>query len=219
MLVEFVPSLILFWKDKFLENKSGAFDKLELDNFGAGADKDLKFLEGDILRSIVNGILAIDFSEKIQQILFKEMEHTVVLKLLGRNIGKYGYTKELCASQQLELVVGKEQKGTTLIEAVSGGEYAVYRPWMVVKRKEVSEDGDPTLSTKPTSSLSELVEVQVVDSPGGLNPNKHTVVSFKEKDLVDSAQLRGLLLAQTVSKLQSADSGSVDPGAGKRIQE
>ncbi|MBA0653904.1 hypothetical protein Goklo_021004 [Gossypium klotzschianum] len=37
----------------------------------------------DINRYIVNGILAIDFSDRIEQILFKEMETTVVLKLLG----------------------------------------------------------------------------------------------------------------------------------------
>ncbi|PPR86037.1 hypothetical protein GOBAR_AA34654 [Gossypium barbadense] len=89
MLVESGPSLILSWKDKLLRNKSGASNKLGLDNSGAGANEDMEFYEGDIHRSIVNGIPAIDFSERIQQILFKEMEHMVVLKLLGRNIG-YG---------------------------------------------------------------------------------------------------------------------------------
>ncbi|MBA0845519.1 hypothetical protein Goarm_022752 [Gossypium armourianum] len=44
------------------------------------------FLEGDVKKIMVNGIPAIEFSERIQQILFKDMETTVVLKLLGRNI-------------------------------------------------------------------------------------------------------------------------------------
>ncbi|MBA0723048.1 hypothetical protein Golax_003665 [Gossypium laxum] len=44
------------------------------------------FLEGDVKKTMVNGIPAIEFSERIQQILFKDMETTVVLKLLGRNI-------------------------------------------------------------------------------------------------------------------------------------
>ncbi|MBA0803674.1 hypothetical protein Gohar_013861 [Gossypium harknessii] len=59
------------------------------ENSGVGAEDDLEFLEGDILRDIVNGIPAIDFSKRIQQILLKEMDQTVVLKLLGKNIG-YG---------------------------------------------------------------------------------------------------------------------------------
>ncbi|KAA3465259.1 GroES-like zinc-binding alcohol dehydrogenase family protein [Gossypium australe] len=62
---------------------------LELDSYGANVDEDLELLEGDIHRSIVNGIPAINFSKRIQQILFKEMELTVVSKSLGRNIG-YG---------------------------------------------------------------------------------------------------------------------------------
>lgn len=37
--------------------------------------------------SIVNGVLAIIFSDRIKEILYKEMELTVVIKLLGQNIG------------------------------------------------------------------------------------------------------------------------------------
>ncbi|MBA0726013.1 hypothetical protein Golax_001868, partial [Gossypium laxum] len=37
--------------------------------------------------SMVNGILAISFSDRIKDILFKEMGLTVILKLLWRNIG------------------------------------------------------------------------------------------------------------------------------------
>ncbi|MBA0751938.1 hypothetical protein Gogos_000825, partial [Gossypium gossypioides] len=224
MLVESGPSPILSWKDKLLGNKSGASNKLGLDNSGAGADEDLEFLEGDIYRSIVNGIPAIDFSKRIQQILFKEMEHmstndyvkvpsqspwliygqylTVqpwtkelnplqpypsmvmawirllglpgslykmkIIEEIGETIGKvvwldfntdsrirgrfarmayealptiyftckkYRHTKELCAAPQSDSVVRKDQKGTTLTKAVSGGESAIYGPWMVVKRK------------------------------------------------------------------------------------
>ncbi|PPR97085.1 hypothetical protein GOBAR_AA23581 [Gossypium barbadense] len=87
MLVESGPSPKLSWKDKLLEDSSRTSVKLALDISGAGADEDLEFLEGNIHRSIVNGIPGINFSERIQQILFKEMELTVVLKLHGRNIG------------------------------------------------------------------------------------------------------------------------------------
>ncbi|PPS17480.1 hypothetical protein GOBAR_AA03080 [Gossypium barbadense] len=48
---------------------------------------DLEILDGDMNTSMVNGIPAIAFSECIKDILFKEMESTVIFKLLGRNIG------------------------------------------------------------------------------------------------------------------------------------
>ncbi|PPS14564.1 hypothetical protein GOBAR_AA06025 [Gossypium barbadense] len=50
-------------------------------------DYDLDLKDEDVNMSIVNGIPAIDFSDRIKDILFKEMESTVILKLLGRNIG------------------------------------------------------------------------------------------------------------------------------------
>ncbi|MBA0628769.1 hypothetical protein Godav_023429 [Gossypium davidsonii] len=49
--------------------------------------EDIKFLEGDVKKFMVKGISIIEFSNRIQQILFKEMETTVMLKLLGCNIG------------------------------------------------------------------------------------------------------------------------------------
>ncbi|KAK5818271.1 hypothetical protein PVK06_023205 [Gossypium arboreum] len=46
-------------------------------------EEDLVFVEGDILRSNVNGISTIDFSEHIKKWLVKNMETTIVVKLLG----------------------------------------------------------------------------------------------------------------------------------------
>ncbi|KAA3466981.1 GroES-like zinc-binding alcohol dehydrogenase family protein [Gossypium australe] len=77
------------WKDKLLGSTSRRSDEEVLGFLRISNDEELEFLEGDIRKSIVNGIPAIDFSERIQQILFKEMELTVILKLLGKNIG-YG---------------------------------------------------------------------------------------------------------------------------------
>ncbi|KAA3475085.1 hypothetical protein EPI10_025310 [Gossypium australe] len=62
VLVESSSGPTISWNDKLLGINSGALDKKGLDFFWY-------------------------FSERIQQILFKEMEFTVVLKLLGRNIG------------------------------------------------------------------------------------------------------------------------------------
>ncbi|KAH1091474.1 hypothetical protein J1N35_018731 [Gossypium stocksii] len=89
MMVESNSSPLMSWKDKLLGVESGALGNKGSINLSIRVDEELDFLEGDIYRSIVNGIPAIDFSERIQQILFKERELTVVLKLLGRNI-RYG---------------------------------------------------------------------------------------------------------------------------------
>lgn len=59
------------------------------------ADEVLESLEGNIHISIVNGIPTIDFSERIQKILFKEMELTIVLKLLKRNIGYGAFNNQM----------------------------------------------------------------------------------------------------------------------------
>ncbi|KAK5819587.1 hypothetical protein PVK06_024600 [Gossypium arboreum] len=50
-------------------------------------DGGFSLIEGDVKKSVVNGIPSIDFSERVHQLLVKEMSTSVVLKLLGRNIG------------------------------------------------------------------------------------------------------------------------------------
>ncbi|KAA3469259.1 LINE-1 reverse transcriptase isogeny [Gossypium australe] len=89
MMIEYDSSPKISWKDKLLGDKSGSSGEGNIDPFRDESTDDLDFLEGDIRRSVVNGTPAIDFSERIQQILFKEMELTIVIKLLGRSIG-YG---------------------------------------------------------------------------------------------------------------------------------
>ncbi|KAA3488313.1 reverse transcriptase [Gossypium australe] len=75
------------WKDKLLGTNSVSLENEGSFSLSDESVEDLEFLEGDIRISTINGTPAIDFSERIQQILFKEMESTVVIKLLGRNIG------------------------------------------------------------------------------------------------------------------------------------
>ncbi|KAH1090968.1 hypothetical protein J1N35_018225 [Gossypium stocksii] len=81
---KFILKMVM--NDKLLGFNFGVRDKTELGSPSAYVDEEIEFLDGDIHRSIVNGIPAIDFLEMIQ-ILYKEMELTVVVKLLGRNIG------------------------------------------------------------------------------------------------------------------------------------
>ncbi|KAH1098402.1 hypothetical protein J1N35_015323 [Gossypium stocksii] len=52
-----------------------------------GGDNDFELLEGDVNTTIIDGVPAISFSDRIKNILFREMELTVIVKLLGHNIG------------------------------------------------------------------------------------------------------------------------------------
>ncbi|PPR83849.1 hypothetical protein GOBAR_AA36863 [Gossypium barbadense] len=56
---------------------------------GSNIDEDdaFAFVEGDIMRSFVNSIPSIKFSERINQLLINDMAFIVVIKLLGRSIG------------------------------------------------------------------------------------------------------------------------------------
>ncbi|MBA0645476.1 hypothetical protein Goklo_013575 [Gossypium klotzschianum] len=74
------------WKDKLLGVGLIASGKEHMVS-GNGSDGGLVLLEGDVIRSTVNGILEIDFSNRIKYILYKKMETMVVLKLLGHTIG------------------------------------------------------------------------------------------------------------------------------------
>ncbi|KAK5811561.1 hypothetical protein PVK06_026907 [Gossypium arboreum] len=53
---------------------------------GSNEKEAFDFLEGDILRSVVNGVPSITFSDRVHQFLLQGTDNTVVLKLLGRNI-------------------------------------------------------------------------------------------------------------------------------------
>ncbi|MBA0624611.1 hypothetical protein Godav_009941 [Gossypium davidsonii] len=84
MVVEPSPMPSLSWKDllvgkETIEQKDASGTQHVDDSFS--------LLEQDVKKSVVNGILSIDFSERIYQLLEKEMATSVVLKMLGRNIG------------------------------------------------------------------------------------------------------------------------------------
>lgn len=78
-----IPSVS--WKDLLVGN-SNPDSRRPVAPFGVDADEDLDMLEGDIKKLFVNGIFFFEFSERIQQILIKDMGTTVVLKLMGHNI-------------------------------------------------------------------------------------------------------------------------------------
>ncbi|KAG8489125.1 hypothetical protein CXB51_017163 [Gossypium anomalum] len=84
MLVD--PELVssLSWKDRLLGRGSSRNGEIGPD-LGVSNEEDLILLEEYVTSSTMNGTPSIEFSDKIQQILYKRMESTMVLKLLGRS--------------------------------------------------------------------------------------------------------------------------------------
>ncbi|MBA0580665.1 hypothetical protein Gorai_022874 [Gossypium raimondii] len=74
------------WKDYLVGTGFQAEGKAAI-AYNFDDDGDFELLYADVVRSSVNGIPSINFSERVNQILIKDMAYTVVIKLLGRNIG------------------------------------------------------------------------------------------------------------------------------------
>ncbi|MBA0808955.1 hypothetical protein Gohar_024652, partial [Gossypium harknessii] len=76
----------LSWKDMLLGGEASP-SVSDRNGSSEGRENDFELLEGDVSTAMVDGMPTIAFSERIKIILFKEMDLTIVLKLLGRNIG------------------------------------------------------------------------------------------------------------------------------------
>lgn len=76
MVVDSILMPEISWRDKVLGQGPP----------NSGRDEDFELLDGDVVRTMVNGIRAISFSERVQQILIRDLVTTVVVKLLGRNL-------------------------------------------------------------------------------------------------------------------------------------
>ncbi|KAH1038475.1 hypothetical protein J1N35_040218 [Gossypium stocksii] len=85
MVVDSEEQLMMSFKDKLLGGGMSSSDRNLVGNLRRN-EGDLEILDGDVNTSMVNGIPAIAFSERIKDILFKKMESTVILKLLGCSI-------------------------------------------------------------------------------------------------------------------------------------
>lgn len=60
-------------------------------------EEEFELLESDIVRTTVDGIPSISFFDRVNQLLIKEMAQTIIIKLLGRNIGFPTLYKKVCS--------------------------------------------------------------------------------------------------------------------------
>ncbi|PPS14518.1 hypothetical protein GOBAR_AA06055 [Gossypium barbadense] len=76
-----VPSLS--WKERLMGKNPRVVGR-ELEAIDFDDEKDFVLIEGDVIRSFINGIPLINFSKRANQFLIKDMAYTMVVKLLGR---------------------------------------------------------------------------------------------------------------------------------------
>ncbi|MBA0783574.1 hypothetical protein Gotri_001268 [Gossypium trilobum] len=113
------------WKDYLMGTGLRADVQAQgVDNFYG--EEDLELSEVDIVKSTVNGIPSINFSERVNQILIKVMAHTVVIKLLGRNIGYPMMYNKVCS-------LWKPSQTLDCVWAIpySAMQYLTVQPWSV----------------------------------------------------------------------------------------
>ncbi|KAG8474118.1 hypothetical protein CXB51_033735 [Gossypium anomalum] len=83
MVVDLTSAPTLSWKDLVLGK--GPIESKGMNEVGF-ANGEFSLLEGDVKKSVVNGIPVIELSDRVHKLLVKDMSTSVVLKLLGRNI-------------------------------------------------------------------------------------------------------------------------------------
>ncbi|MBA0734115.1 hypothetical protein Gogos_018060 [Gossypium gossypioides] len=84
--VDAPTKVVLSWKDRLI-GKGIVGSRKSINPNGLEDNDDFELLEGDLTRSIVNRILSIEFSDRVHQLLIKDMDTMMVLKLLGQKIG------------------------------------------------------------------------------------------------------------------------------------
>ncbi|KAK9043443.1 hypothetical protein V6N11_071787 [Hibiscus sabdariffa] len=70
------------YKDSLLHGSGTSPGNEEFD-----AEDNIDILEGEVIRSTIDGLISIEFSDRIQKLAAKSLDQTLVIKLLGRRIG------------------------------------------------------------------------------------------------------------------------------------
>ncbi|KAK8973230.1 hypothetical protein V6N11_019885 [Hibiscus sabdariffa] len=89
-------------------------------------EEDIDLLDSDVTRSLIDGIISIEFSERVQSLAVKSLDNTVVLKLLDRRIGY----NTLRTRFDLALPLS-----TQVIDPPAQQFAKPFGPWMLVKRR------------------------------------------------------------------------------------
>ncbi|KAG8478885.1 hypothetical protein CXB51_028724 [Gossypium anomalum] len=154
MMIDLASEQPLSWKDKLVGQSS------KDDTNGSKGKEDFVILDGDIQKSFVNGVPSITFSDRIHQFLIQGMKNTVILKLLGRNIGfsilqnkLYNLWRPSATLHMLDIENGyfliKFQNKLDCEKALSEGPWVIFGQYLMVQPW--------TLSVDPTQAYPRIV--------------------------------------------------------------
>ncbi|PPS12622.1 hypothetical protein GOBAR_AA08024 [Gossypium barbadense] len=115
MAVDHESQTSMTWKEKLLGGYDVASKSIR-DGSSADNENEFELFEGDVNMSIIDGIPAINFSDRVKEILFKEMELTIIVKLLGRNIGYNALHNHILFLWNLYLTVQPWTKHFSLLQ-------------------------------------------------------------------------------------------------------
>ncbi|MBA0599496.1 hypothetical protein Gorai_005713, partial [Gossypium raimondii] len=116
MVIDLKVEQTTSWKNKLVGQST------KFDGNGLEEEEDFGLLEGEIQKSIMNAIPSIEFSDRIHQILIRDMENIVILKFLGRNIG-YSILQN---KNKLDC-----EKVLSRVPWIVFGQYLIIQPWTV----------------------------------------------------------------------------------------
>ncbi|KAH1032069.1 hypothetical protein J1N35_044243 [Gossypium stocksii] len=180
LLDDLLSNPTISWKDKLVGKPSNVVGS------GLEEKKDFELLKGDIQKYVVNGTHSIELSETIHQILIKDMENTMVLKLLGLcfHCGRYGHVKDVGPFRILE---SSSDRDATLLETLSEVVNMVvdgvreknktYNPWMLVENKFCRKEMDfSQLGTRSMAKKNEGLQSEVE-----VNVEIDSVINGKDK--------------------------------------
>ncbi|MBA0696253.1 hypothetical protein Goari_002825, partial [Gossypium aridum] len=160
-------------------------------------NEDLEFLEGDVIKSTINGISLINFSDHIQYILVKDMELTVMVKfyhtaqldfdevlswgpwiVYGQYLTVKPWTIDFNPLQPYPSVVlvwgEKEPTAVSSIPNTDKSNEGIFSPWMQVQRKSrhnlrdnQNQNTNIVWKVKPGSRLLALMGLNENEGEGG----------------------------------------------------
>ncbi|PPD94808.1 hypothetical protein GOBAR_DD08159 [Gossypium barbadense] len=127
----------LLWKDRLMRTGLQAKGQTTTTN-DISNEGEFELSETDVMRSSVNGIPSISFSEWVNQILINNMPHIMLIKLLGRSTGTLDY---LWAVPNRPTMVHGFQHNTTLLTYGHGVDSVSWIARAHVQRRILREIG------------------------------------------------------------------------------
>ncbi|KAK5846349.1 hypothetical protein PVK06_002634 [Gossypium arboreum] len=153
------------WKDKLMGNSINTTDSQK--------EEDFKLVVEDARKMIIDGILTITFSNRVHQIISRQMAWTVIVKLLEREISYLTMSNKLQEiwkiKQPLQIIdlendyfSVKFQEDNVYLDALLRG------PWTIFGHYLTIQSWTPAYSTDQVQPQNLMVWIRLLELPKGM---------------------------------------------------